>query len=147
MPAKLSDFQLDKRERLQPQLEVGGTIGAGFTFDIPACRGWGYFRLLQDEAGQWTAITVYVMLDALKVGAGQNGLMMAARFTQMNISTLVMKRVGDKWRERYPTMSLHSINSHHTSPSFSIPATLAELWVKSAVPTLPKDMADVYAAR
>ncbi|KAJ6497147.1 FAD/NAD-P-binding domain-containing protein [Mycena vitilis] len=47
----------------------------------------------------------------LIVGAGQTGLMMAARFKQMNISALVLEtngRVGDVWRKRYPTLVLHS---------------------------------------
>ncbi|KAJ6553103.1 dimethylaniline monooxygenase [Mycena capillaripes] len=51
------------------------------------------------------------------VGAGQTGLNMAARFKQMNIPTLIVEknlRVGDNWRERYPTLTLHSIKAQHT---------------------------------
>ncbi|KAF9806318.1 hypothetical protein IEO21_08724 [Rhodonia placenta] len=45
------------------------------------------------------------------LGAGQNGLNIAARFKQWNIPTLVVEknhRVGDNWRQRYPTLSLHT---------------------------------------
>ncbi|KAJ7494498.1 FAD/NAD-P-binding domain-containing protein [Mycena galericulata] len=47
----------------------------------------------------------------LIIGAGQTGLNVAARFKQMNISSLVVEtnhRVGDNWRKRYPTLVLHS---------------------------------------
>lgn len=57
------------------------------------------------------------------VGAGQTGLNIAARFQQMNIPTLVVEtnnRVGDSWRKRYPTLSLHTPRSHHPSMSFSV---------------------------
>ncbi|KAF9806313.1 hypothetical protein IEO21_08719 [Rhodonia placenta] len=48
------------------------------------------------------------------LGAGQNGLNAAARLKQWNISTLVLEknaRIGDQWRGRYPTLSLHSIRN------------------------------------
>ncbi|KAF7310514.1 hypothetical protein HMN09_00594000 [Mycena chlorophos] len=51
----------------------------------------------------------------LIIGAGQTGLNVAARFKQMNIPTLVVEkndRVGDNWRERYPTLTLHSVKTH-----------------------------------
>jgi cation diffusion facilitator CzcD-associated flavoprotein CzcO len=49
--------------------------------------------------------------DVLVIGAGQSGLMMAARLRQMNISTLVIdrcERIGDIWRKRYRTLKLHN---------------------------------------
>ncbi|KAG6910146.1 hypothetical protein DXG01_012905 [Tephrocybe rancida] len=51
------------------------------------------------------------------VGAGQTGLNIAARFRQMNIPTLVVEenaRVGDNWRKRYPTLSLHTPRTQHS---------------------------------
>ena len=51
------------------------------------------------------------VLTVSTVGAGQNGLQVAARFKQMGIPTLIVetnKRVGDNWRKRYPTMTLHT---------------------------------------
>lgn len=50
----------------------------------------------------------------LIIGAGQTGLILAARFQQMNMPTLVVEshaRVGDNWRVRYPTLTLHSPRS------------------------------------
>ncbi|PIL34654.1 hypothetical protein GSI_03433 [Ganoderma sinense ZZ0214-1] len=51
------------------------------------------------------------------VGAAQTGLQVAARFKRMNIPTLVIDRnarVGDNWRERYPTLILNTTRRHHT---------------------------------
>ncbi|KIK62726.1 hypothetical protein GYMLUDRAFT_260000 [Collybiopsis luxurians FD-317 M1] len=56
-------------------------------------------------------------LQALIVGAGQNGLQVAARFQQMGIPTLVVEknpRIGDQWRKRYPSLTLHTTKHHHT---------------------------------
>ncbi|EJC98971.1 uncharacterized protein FOMMEDRAFT_161183 [Fomitiporia mediterranea MF3/22] len=50
------------------------------------------------------------------VGGAQTGLQVAARFRQMGIRTLVIEqtaRVGDVWRNRYPTLALHTPRSHH----------------------------------
>ncbi|KAJ7802864.1 FAD/NAD-P-binding domain-containing protein [Mycena olivaceomarginata] len=47
----------------------------------------------------------------LIIGGGQTGLIVAARFKQMNISALVVERhnrIGDNWRSRYPTLTLHT---------------------------------------
>ncbi|KAJ6477922.1 FAD/NAD-P-binding domain-containing protein [Mycena vitilis] len=52
----------------------------------------------------------------LIIGGGQTGLMLGARFRQMNIPALVIEsnaRVGDNWRQRYPMMTLHTIKHHH----------------------------------
>jgi putative flavoprotein involved in K+ transport len=49
--------------------------------------------------------------DVIVIGAGQSGLMMAARLTQLNVSTLVVERtarVGDIWRKRYASLKLHN---------------------------------------
>ncbi|EIW74464.1 FAD/NAD(P)-binding domain-containing protein [Coniophora puteana RWD-64-598 SS2] len=46
----------------------------------------------------------------LIVGAGHNGLMLAARCRRMGLRVLIIEktpRVGDVWRNRYPTLSLH----------------------------------------
>ncbi|KAJ3773882.1 FAD/NAD-P-binding domain-containing protein [Lentinula raphanica] len=55
--------------------------------------------------------------EVLIIGAGQNGLQVAARLNQMRIPTLVVEkndRVGDTWRRRYPTLALHTPKTHHT---------------------------------
>ncbi|TFK78613.1 dimethylaniline monooxygenase (N-oxide-forming) [Polyporus arcularius HHB13444] len=67
---------------------------------------------------------------ALIVGAGQSGLQIAARFKQMNIPSLVIDRnarLGDNWRLRYPTLTLHSINRQHTLLYQPYPSTWPEL--------------------
>ncbi|KAF8911306.1 FAD/NAD-P-binding domain-containing protein [Mucidula mucida] len=52
----------------------------------------------------------------LIVGAGQCGLVIGARFRQMGIKTLLidkLPRVGDSWRVRHPTLTLHTPRSQH----------------------------------
>ena len=47
----------------------------------------------------------------LIVGAGQAGLALAARLTQLEIDTLVVDRqarIGDNWRNRYHSLTLHN---------------------------------------
>jgi cation diffusion facilitator CzcD-associated flavoprotein CzcO len=49
--------------------------------------------------------------DVIVIGAGQSGLMAAARFGQLGISTLVVdrsERIGDVWRKRYRSLRLHN---------------------------------------
>ncbi|KAF5378239.1 hypothetical protein D9757_009131 [Collybiopsis confluens] len=61
--------------------------------------------------------TIEEGLHVLIVGAGQNGLQVAARFKQMGISCLLIEknaRIGDQWRERYPSLTLHTTKHHHT---------------------------------
>ncbi|KAJ7238361.1 FAD/NAD-P-binding domain-containing protein [Mycena rebaudengoi] len=53
----------------------------------------------------------------LIIGGGQTGLNMGARFKQMNIPALIVEknpRVGDNWRQRYPTLTLHSTKRQAT---------------------------------
>ncbi|KAJ7636748.1 FAD/NAD-P-binding domain-containing protein [Roridomyces roridus] len=48
----------------------------------------------------------------LIVGGGQTGLNVAARFKQMDIPTLIVEKnaqIGDNWRQRYPTLTLHTV--------------------------------------
>ncbi|KLO13208.1 dimethylaniline monooxygenase [Schizopora paradoxa] len=55
--------------------------------------------------------------DVIILGAGQTGLQVAARFSQMNIKALVLdknERVGDNWRSRYSSLVLHTPRVHHT---------------------------------
>ncbi|KAJ7348988.1 FAD/NAD-P-binding domain-containing protein [Mycena albidolilacea] len=62
----------------------------------------------------------------LIVGGGQTGLIVAARFKQMNISALVVERnnrVGDNWRSRYPTLTLHTPKKSNTMLYQSFPTS------------------------
>ncbi|EJF61137.1 dimethylaniline monooxygenase (N-oxide-forming) [Dichomitus squalens LYAD-421 SS1] len=73
-------------------------------------------RNMQQEWRNWVE-EVETKPYALIIGAGQTGLHMAARFKQMNIPALVIERnvrVGDIWRKRYPTLTLHTVKRHHT---------------------------------
>ncbi|PCH35122.1 flavo protein [Wolfiporia cocos MD-104 SS10] len=54
---------------------------------------------------------------AVIIGAGQTGLHIASRFRQMDIPSIIVEKhqtVGDQWRQRYPTLSLHTTKNHHT---------------------------------
>jgi putative flavoprotein involved in K+ transport len=47
---------------------------------------------------------------AVIVGGGHNGLAVAARLVRLGVSTLVLERnprIGDNWRNRYPSLALH----------------------------------------
>jgi cation diffusion facilitator CzcD-associated flavoprotein CzcO len=71
----------------------------------------------------------------LVIGAGQNGLAVAARLVQLDIDTLVvdkLPRVGDNWRVRYHSLALHNqIHVNHL-PYMPFPPN----WPKY----IPKDM-------
>jgi cation diffusion facilitator CzcD-associated flavoprotein CzcO len=71
----------------------------------------------------------------LVIGAGQNGLAVAARLVQLDIDTLVVDthpRVGDNWRVRYHSLALHNqIHVNHL-PYMPFPPN----WPKY----IPKDM-------
>ncbi|KAF7328132.1 hypothetical protein MVEN_02570300 [Mycena venus] len=60
----------------------------------------------------------------LIVGGGQTGLNVAAQFKQMKIKSLVIEKnqnLGDNWRKRYPTLSLHSPKASSTMLYQSFP--------------------------
>lgn len=72
--------------------------------------------------------------EVLVVGAGQAGLMIAARLRQMGTDVLIVEkhgRVGDNWRRRYHSLTLHNETWGNSLPYLPFPDT----W-----PTfLPKD--------
>lgn len=64
--------------------------------------------------------------DVLVIGAGMAGLMAAARLGQMEISTLVVdrqERVGDIWRQRYHSLTLHNQICTNHFPYLPFPDT------------------------
>ncbi|RDX55509.1 FAD/NAD-P-binding domain-containing protein [Lentinus brumalis] len=113
-----------------------------FRFACRNGRGRGNARLLRDIDGAYRAITVLTELADLHgheearvplsessgafatgdpyvliVGAAQTGLQLAARFKRMQISAVVIERnarIGDVWRNRYPSLTLHTIKGHHS---------------------------------
>lgn len=72
--------------------------------------------------------------EVLVVGAGHAGLILAARLGQMGVDTLVIdknERVGNNWRERYHSLTLHNESTANHMPYMPFPATWP-VW-------LPKD--------
>lgn len=79
--------------------------------------------------------------EVLIVGAGQCGLMIAARLKAMGVRTLMVDRVtrvGDNWRQRYHTLQLHNelctVDFPYTSfprswPSY-LPKDLYATWME-----------------
>lgn len=64
--------------------------------------------------------------DVLIVGAGHSGLMLAARLEQMGVSNLVVERsprVGDVWRNRYHSLTLHNPVWANDMPYMPFPET------------------------
>ncbi|MCH9670846.1 MAG: NAD(P)/FAD-dependent oxidoreductase [Gammaproteobacteria bacterium] len=68
------------------------------------------------------------------VGGGQAGLALAARLGQLNVDTLVVERharIGDNWRKRYHSLTLHNEVFANHLPYMPFPST----WPKY----VPKD--------
>jgi cation diffusion facilitator CzcD-associated flavoprotein CzcO len=60
----------------------------------------------------------------LVIGAGQAGLMAAARLERMGVKAVVvdsMERVGDAWRGRYEWLNLHNTSAMNHFPYFDYP--------------------------
>ncbi|KAF7350591.1 Flavin-binding monooxygenase [Mycena sanguinolenta] len=141
-PVAISQVKVDTRPYLGPEsrpLSASASgVCSGFTFNTRVGYGQGYFMLAENENDKWKASwrrgvygghtvawhdvhrerrqTIERDPHVLIIGAGQNGLNVAARFRQMNIPTLIIEktvRVGDVWRQRYPMMTLHTIKSQH----------------------------------
>ncbi|KAI0663308.1 FAD/NAD-P-binding domain-containing protein [Cubamyces menziesii] len=85
-------------------------------------------RDMQKEIAEWTK-EVETKPYVLIVGGAQAGLQLAARFKSMKIPTLVIEkhpRIGDVWRKRYPTLTLHTIKKHHNLLYQPFPANWPE---------------------
>lgn len=64
--------------------------------------------------------------EVVIVGAGQAGLALGARLNQLDVSTLIvdkMERVGDNWRKRYHSLTLHNEICTNHLPYLSFPET------------------------
>jgi len=64
--------------------------------------------------------------EVLIVGGAQSGLILAARLVQRGVDTLVVeksRRLGDVWRERYHSLTLHNEVWANSLPYMPFPAT------------------------
>lgn len=88
--------------------------------------------------------------DVLIVGGGQGGLSTAARLRQLGVRALIvdrMRRVGDNWRNRYHSLTLHNeVWSNHLPympfpPSWPvyIPKDMIANWFEAYVDALELD--------
>lgn len=72
--------------------------------------------------------------DVVIVGAGQSGLALAARLRQMGVRALLVERtsrIGDVWRQRYHSLTLHNETWANSLPYLPFPSN----WPRF----LPKD--------
>ena len=62
----------------------------------------------------------------LILGAGHNGLMLAARLRSLGVPALIVEqnqRVGDNWRKRYSSLALHTPLASDHLPYLPFPST------------------------
>lgn len=92
-----------------------GTVHGG----VPGRQLWHEARAATAEFGAGDPTVVII-------GAGQSGLGAAARLQQLGVSTLIVERnarVGDNWRHRYPSLTLHDPVGMDHMPYLPFPAT------------------------
>ena len=80
----------------------------------------------------WRASAPYADRDpaVLVIGGGQAGLSIAARLGQLGIDTLIVDRharIGDNWRTRYHSLTLHNEVLRQSPALSAVPADLAGL--------------------
>ena len=89
----------------------------GFAETVGRARPTGEVYARDFRGPNWLdrrrAATAYDGRDpaVLVVGAGQAGLSIAARLTQLGVDTLIvdrLPRIGDNWRNRYHALTLHN---------------------------------------
>ncbi|WP_200956459.1 NAD(P)-binding domain-containing protein [Nocardioides sp. Soil777] len=64
--------------------------------------------------------------EVIIIGAGQGGLVLGARLRQMGVDVLIVEknaRVGDNWRHRYHSLTLHNEVATNTLPYMPYPET------------------------
>lgn len=106
----LQDFP-ERTSHHRPQGKVYGIV--------PGRTRWTADRE-QEASFQDTEPTVLVL------GAGHNGLAIAARLGVLGVPTLVIDKqaqVGDQWRQRYASLALHSIVQGDNLPYLPLPPT------------------------
>lgn len=78
--------------------------------------------------------------EVLIIGGGQSGLEAAARLKALGVSTLVVEknaRIGDNWRERYESLSLHGPICEHLGHPRMRALTFNELAGQNQMPYMP----------
>ncbi|KAJ4287829.1 hypothetical protein N0V90_012533 [Kalmusia sp. IMI 367209] len=118
----LSEIRVSKFGGLQPLLvDFGGQIWiqSGFTFRTSHGEGKGLLKLMNVGVKEWKAWTIFTQLEKLDYQkelekermASQAGLMVGARLQNMGIKPLLLERsarLGDSWRQRYQSVTLHT---------------------------------------
>lgn len=109
---------------------LNGLIGHPEKWERREEKGYGgdYHRGLENWLDRRRASIAYAdrQPEVLIVGAGQAGLSLAARLGQQGIDTLVvdtMERIGDNWRNRYHTLTLHNQIYQNHLPYMQYPKT------------------------
>ena len=97
-------------------------------------------------AEQWEKEAQYEGRDpaVLIVGAGHNGLALAARLRLLGVDTLVVERlpkVGDVWRNRYTALALHNDTDLNHLPYMPFP----ENWPRYLTKDMLGDWLEAYA--
>lgn len=84
-----------------------GTRRVSGMAEDPEGRGRSWKQLLEDEAAGYGADkNPYVLV----IGAGQSGLALGARLRMLGVPCLMVDkypRIGDQWRSRYSSLTLH----------------------------------------
>lgn len=109
-------------ERIGPRRPTGEQYSFGFAGD-----NWADERRAAQEFADRST-------DVLVVGAGQAGLALGARLGQLGVKTLLVEkndRVGDNWRHRYHSLTLHNEVDANDLPYLPFPQTWPDF--------LPKD--------
>lgn len=94
----------------------------------PPGRGHGAVANRTNPAEVWAETLAFENREPYVVvlGAGHNGLMVAARLERLGVDTLVLdrtERVGDVWRNRYPSLALHNYTEVNDFPYMPFPPT------------------------
>ncbi|KAJ7595852.1 FAD/NAD-P-binding domain-containing protein [Mycena floridula] len=85
--------------------EIKGHEEAGAELGI-----YGGHTLLWEDVKRERRHQIETDPQALIIGASEHGLMIAARFKQMGIRSIIVEenpRVGDNWRNRHPSLTVH----------------------------------------
>ncbi|KAF7350597.1 Flavin-binding monooxygenase [Mycena sanguinolenta] len=68
--AEITQVKVDTRPNLSPEPRPlpasASAVCSGFTFNTRVGYGQGYFMLVENENGEWKALTVFVMLEDIK---------------------------------------------------------------------------------